>query len=165
MSDTDGEICGYETASGTPCKNPATEEGHCWLEAHGGDVQNGRDFAISESDHEDILDAARLGASKSGCARAAGVSHTALQRYLDAHEDFRSTFMRARSQGERELLKGALYQRKNDPEPHREMDGQHARFLLSTSFDYRKTENKNVDLSGDIDIDTEFVAIDEDTNE
>jgi len=167
MSD-DSEICGYETAKGTPCQNPATEDGHCWLKAHGGDVQNGRDFEIGESDHDDILEAARMGASKAGCARAAGVEPPSLNRYLDSHADFRSAFTRARAKGEQRLLSGPLW---NEDGAEREMDGQHARFLLSTSFDYSKTEKKEVDMDADIDADVagdvtaEFVTYTADNDE
>ena len=136
------EQCGHPTAGGDgpPCSNPATEGDHCWLEAHGGDVQNGREFAIDESDHDDILEAARMGASKAGCARAAGVDKASLLRYLEAHGDFRTAFMRARHEGEHRLLTGPLFETKNSQEEQRVMDGQHARFILSTSFDYNKKQ-------------------------
>lgn len=141
------DMCGASTTGDEPCKNPTSDDGdpeRCWIPSHNdpdADNPHGRDFAISEADHEDILQAAREGFSKSGCARAAGVSHTELRRYLDAHDDFRSTFMRARHNGERELLREALYEQEDAP---RQMDGQHARFILSTSFDYKKTERKEV---------------------
>jgi hypothetical protein len=136
MSD---ETCGHPTADGTPCQNPASEGDSCWIDAHGGSTSVGRDFTITEADHDAILDAARDGMSKSGCARAAGVAKSQLDRYLDAHDDFRSAFTRARHEGERKLVKGPLIDRPDDPV---EMDGQHARFLLSTSFDYVKTEKR-----------------------
>lgn len=146
----DTEVCGHPTegGDGPPCQNPATEDGHCWLDAHGGDTEVGRDFSLSEEDHDTILQAARDGMSKAGCARAAGVSDTELQRYLDAHDDFRGAFTRARHEGERKLVKGPLY---NEEDAIREMDGQHARFLLSTSFDYSKTEKKELEHSGEVD--------------
>jgi len=56
--------------------------------------------------------------------------------------------MRARYEGEQKLVKGALFKDKNREDPYREMDGQHARFLLSTSFDYKKTEKKEMEHSG-----------------
>jgi len=141
------DICGHPTADGSPCENPASDGDSCWIPAHGGSADNhGRDFLLSEADHEDILEAARLGMSKAGCARAAGTGPDQLQRYLDAEEnaDFRDTFMRARHQGERRLIEGPLESHEDDPI---EMDGQHARFLLSTSFDYIKTEKR--ELTGD----------------
>lgn len=143
--------CGHETTDGGECHNPAGDNGKCWIPSHNDpDAENphGRDFTISEADHEDILEAARMGMSKSGCARAAGTGPDQLERYVSAHDNFREAFMRARHKGERKLVRGALHRRKNDPEPHEEMDGQHARFLLSTSFDYIKTEKREVSGEG-----------------
>jgi len=139
--------CGYPTegGDGPPCQNPAGENGRCWIPSHTDpDAENpqGRDFKIDEADHDDILDAARMGASKAGCARAAGVKKPSLLRYLDAHDSFRTAFMRARSDGEQRLLSGPLF---NEDDAPREMDGQHARFLLSTSFDYQKTEKQEIE--------------------
>lgn len=130
------DLCGHPTAEDTPCQNPATQDGHCWLDAHGGDTEVGRDFSIQDDDHQDILQAAREGLSKSGCARAAGVSHTELNRYLEAHPDFRSSFAQARAKGETKLVKGGL----NDPET----DSSMAKFLLASSFEYKKTEKTEV---------------------
>jgi len=143
------DICGAETADGTPCQHPATNDNSCWIDSHGGDTAVGRDFRIGPDDHEDILQAAREGMSKAGCARAAGVSKQNLQRYLDADEntEFRDAFLRARHVGERKLIRAPL---QNDPADPVEIDGQHARFLLSTSFDYVKTERR--ELEGDIDL-------------
>jgi len=139
-------ICGYEdTTTGHPCQHPA---GSCPVPSHNDpDAENpqGRDFAIDESDHEDILQAAREGFSKAGCARAAGVDKASLLRYLDAHLDFRTDFMRARHKGERELLRAPL---RTDPQNPVDIDGQHARFLLSTSFEYVKTEKRELEHSG-----------------
>jgi hypothetical protein len=143
------EVCGAECVDGSECQHPA---GSCPVPSHSDpDAENphGRDFAISEDDHGDILDAARHGMSKAGCARAAGVDEKSLKRYLDAHEDFRRTFARARHKGERRLVEGPLQE---NPDPNApEMDGQHARFLLSTSFEYVKTEKKELEHSGDED--------------
>jgi len=144
--------CGEECVDGTPCENNA--ESCPW---HGDEPapDGGRDFSISEDDHDAILEAARNGVSETGCARAAGVTSWAqLDRYLDAHPEFRSAFVRARNEGERTLVEGGL--RDDD------MDSQHARFLLSTSFDYVKTERREVEHSDDSDTDgIKFVYEDE----
>ena len=100
----------------------------------------GRDFAITEDDHDDLLQAAKTGLSLRGCARAAGVSHSQLRRYLDAHEEFRSSFERARAHGEAELIEGGL--RDED------VDTSMAKFLLASSFDYKKTEQREVTGEG-----------------
>jgi hypothetical protein len=148
---TDDDICGHPTGDGGKCQNPPTEGDHCWIDTHGGDVSgHGRDFSIGETDHEDILDAARDGVSKRGCARAAGVSHTELQRYLDAHPDFRASFARARNQGERTLICDGL----RDPDT----DSSMAKFLLASSFDYKKTEKREVDADVDVDASHDVTA-------
>lgn len=140
------DTCGHETPNG-PCKNPATEGDHCWIKSHGGDVDgHGRDWSITEDDHDDILDAARVGLSQSGCARAAGVDEKCLRRYLDAHPDFRRAFMRARERGERRLAERGL----TDPD----VDSSMAKFLLSTSFGYVKTEKREVDMDANVDVTT-----------
>ncbi|GAA0539763.1 hypothetical protein ABNG02_15650 [Halorubrum ejinorense] len=139
----DTELCGADTTDDQPCQNPAGDDGSCWIPTHGSDdddVENpqGRDFAIGEDDHEAILEAAREGKSERGCARAAGVSSWAqLDRYLEAHPDFRSSFERARARGESELIEGGL--RDED------VDSSMAKFLLASSFDYKKTEKREVE--------------------
>lgn len=137
------DICGAETAGSGECQNPATEGDSCWIDSHGGDVTPGRDFAIDADDHDDILAAAREGLSKSGCARSAGATKDSLRRYLDAHDDFRADFARARQAGERTLIHDGL----RDPDT----DSSMAKFLLSTSFDYIKTEKREVEMDADID--------------
>ena len=144
MSD-DKEICGHPTADGSPCQHPPSEGDSCWIDSHGGSASVGRDFAIDESDHDAILDAAEKGISKAGCARAAGVDKASLLRYVEAHDEFRTAFTRARARGEQRLATGPLVNREDEPD----MDGQHARFLLSTSFNYIKTEKREVENTGD----------------
>lgn len=143
------DTCGHPTADGSPCQHPTTDDGdsgRCWIPSHNdADVSTdagGRDFSLDESDHDDLFEAARSGASKAGCARAAGVSKSQLARYLNEHDEFRNAFRRARAKGEQQLLREPLW---NDENAEREMDGQHARFLLSTSFDYVKTEKKKLE--------------------
>jgi len=134
-----GDTCGAETAGGTACQLPASfDDGRCHHHTDAADTDSGgREYAIDASDHEEILSAARDGLSKSGCARAAGTSLTALRRYLDEHPDFRRTFAQARGAGERRLARDGLL---DD-----EVDTSMAKFLLSTSFDYQKTEKKELE--------------------
>jgi hypothetical protein len=165
------DVCEAPTdgGDGPPCQHPTTEEGdsdRCWIDAHNdaetGVDPGGREFAIDADDHDAILDAAKKGASKAGCARAAGVERPSLNRYLEAHEDFRSEFTQARAQGEQRLLTGPLYEERDSP---RQMDGQHARFLLSTSFDYVKTEKREHLVDDDADLQdspADFVTYSED---
>jgi hypothetical protein len=99
----------------------------------------GKDFALDEGDHDTLTEAAKTGLSKRGCARAAGVSHTALQRYLDAHDDFRASFAQARARGETELIDGGL--RDED------VDTSMAKFILASSYGYKKAEKREVEGS------------------
>ena len=145
------DVCGHPTegGDGPPCELPASKaDDRCHHHTDTDERSNGgREWAIDESDHEDILTAAREGFSKAGCARAAGVGEASLARYLDAHDDFRRTFTRARHRGERRLVAGPLVD--DDPSTP-DIDGQHARFLLSTSFDYVKTEKRELEHSGEV---------------
>ncbi len=102
----------------------------------------GRDFEIEKSDHDNILQAAREGKSKRGCARAAGVGRDSLDRYLDANDEFRDSFERARAQGESRLIRDGLYEK--------DADASMAKFLLSTSFEYVKTERREHDVEADV---------------
>ncbi|OYR57719.1 helix-hairpin-helix domain-containing protein [Halorubrum halodurans] len=104
-------------------------------------VSKGREFELDEDDHDDVLEAAETGMSIRGCARAAGVSLSQLQRYLDTHDDFRVSFERARARGESELIEGGL--RDDD------VDTSMAKFLLASSFDYKKTERREVEADVD----------------
>ena len=149
------DLCGYEgTTTGEPCRHPA---GSCPVPSHSDpDAENpqGRDFSITDDDHDAILDAASEGLSKAGCARAAGVDKASLLRYLDAHPEFRTAFRRARREGESQLVRDGL----RDPD----VDSSMAKFLLSTSFDYIKTERR--ELGGDVDLGGEIVVDFEDAD-
>ena len=148
------DTCGHPTGEGDPCELPASRpDGKCHHHTDTEDTHTGRRFKIDEDDHDDILEAARDGLSKAGCARAAGVEKPSLLRYLEAHEDFRTAFARARAKGERRLATGPLYDREHEPD----MDGQHARFLLSTSFDYVKTEKRELTGGDDDDSPVEVI--------
>lgn len=155
------ETCGHPTVDDSECQNAAGENGRCWIPSHNPDSDDenpqGRDFTLDENDHDDILEAAEKGKSKAGCARAAGVSHSQLQRYLDAHDDFRSAFERARAAGESKLIEGGLYRE--------EVNSSFAKFLLASSFDYQKSEKREVDANhehtGNLEVTSEVVTITE----
>lgn len=131
------DICGYEdTTTGQPCQHPA---GSCPVPSHsdtapdGGNPQ-GRPSKFTEDRAHNAIDSARKGLSKAGCSRAAGVGKATLERWLDGRDEFRNAFRRARNEGEVALIEDGLH----DPDT----DGAMARFLLSTSFDYVKTEKR-----------------------
>lgn len=149
------EICGYEgTTTGEPCRHPA---GSCPVPSHtDDDAENpqGRDFTITEDDHDDILAAARAGKSERGCARAAGVSWSQLDRYLEANPEFRSSFARARANGEDRWVEGGAQEDSG-------IDSSFAKFMLASSYDYKKTEKR--EHTGSIDLWKESAR--EDTDE
>ena len=134
--------CNAPTTDGGECQNPTTDDGdpeRCWIPSHNDpDAENphGREWTITEEDHDVILEAAREGLSQAGCARAAGVDEKNLRRYLSKHPDFRRDFAQARERGELRLIRDGL----RDPET----DSSMAKFLLSTSFDYIKTEKREL---------------------
>lgn len=157
------DACGYPTASGEPCQNPAGDNGHCWIPSHapdgtiadGGSASApGRPSKYTEERARTAIEAAEKGVSKAGCARAAGIGEATLDRWtnpdndytvtIDGHaRSFRSAFTQARARGEQRLVDDGLY---DDS-----ADAQMARFLLSTSFDYVKTEKREHEHSGEVD--------------
>lgn len=147
MSD---DICGAECHDGSKCQHPAgwgteSDIGPCKTHDPTADVDvGGREFTLSEDDHKDLLDAARVGKSLRGCARSVGVSHNELRRYLDAHDSFRTNFARARGEGERKLIEEGLRDA--------DTDSSMVRFLLARSFDYVKTERREHRVEEDADL-------------
>jgi len=150
------ERCGAETQSGAPCENRA--ETCPWHNPDNADhgQQLGRPPVITEDDEEDILDAARHGASKEGCARIAGAeSAMSLRRYIDRNPEFGERFRRARGLGELSLIKDGLH--------NRDVDAHMVRFLLATSFGHVKTDRR--ELTGkdgeDLSVSSSIVTVDE----
>jgi hypothetical protein len=150
------ERCGVETKSGTPCKNDA--ETCPWHNPQREDVreQLGRPPVITEEDEEDILEAARHGASKEGCARIAGAeSAMSLNRYMERNPEFGVRFRKARGRGELSLIKDGLR--------NSEVDASTVRFLLATSFGHVKAERR--ELTGkdgeDLSVSSSIVTVDE----
>jgi len=147
------DICGAECADGTPCEHPA---GSCPVASHdpdaGDDVENpqGRPSKFTDERAQDAIEAAREGLSKAGCERAAGVGDGTLTNWLEADPEFTTSdgeqaqffraFRRARRVGESSLVDGGLH---DD-----EVDSSMAKFLLASSYDYKKTEKKEVTGDG-----------------
>jgi hypothetical protein len=136
--------CGASTADGSACELPGSyPDGRCYHHTDEADADSGgRPTKFTDDRAERAKDAAQEGMSKAGCARAAGVGKATLERWLNERDNFRNAFTRARHEGEQKLVTGPLY---DDPDDPVDIDGQHARFLLSTSFDYVKTEKQEVE--------------------
>jgi transposase-like protein len=142
------DICGAETAAGTPCELPASrDDERCHLHTTDDDVNApGVSSTFTEDAGETAIEAARTGKSQAGAARAAGVSESTLRGWLDRHPEFARAFTRARAQGETRLFEAAIG-------ADEELDPQGARFILSTSFDY--TERQEIEHSGEVDVEVE----------
>lgn len=149
---TDDNICGAETASTDgPCQHPA---GSCPVPSHSDDDVDanpqGRPSKFTDERARDAIDAAREGLSKAGCERAAGIGDGTLNNWLEADPTFETeageqrqffrAFRRARRAGETELIEGGLYED--------DVDSSMAKFLLASSFDYKKTEQREVTGEG-----------------
>lgn len=139
--------CGAETTADQPCRNPAGDNGRCWIPSHNdraAENPGGRPTKFTDERAQRAVEAARKGLSKSGCARAAGVEPQTILNWEDDiltfetadgdQAEFFDAFRRARSEGESRLVDGGLY---DD-----ETDSSMAKFLLASSFDYRKTEKR-----------------------
>lgn len=141
---TSDDICGAECADGTPCQHPA---GSCPVADHAEPRGPGRPTKFNDERAREAIAAARQGLSEAGCGRAAGVSHTTIGRWKESNpsfededgteREFRAAFRRARNAGESRLIRDGLYDE--------DTDSSMAKFLLSTSFDYVKTERREVD--------------------
>ena len=129
---SDDNICGEEQNDGTICQyKPKYDDGKCGIHTDEKDTV-GRPSEVAEYE-DDILVGARQGMSMQGLARLAGVDESNLYRYLEKNPSFRKSLKRARAQGELKHIQNA-----NDSG---------ARFLLERSFDYVKTEKREVDAS------------------
>jgi transposase-like protein len=106
----------------------------------GGGSGKGRPSLLEEYE-DDILNAAREGLTYEGIARVAGIGVSTLHNWREAHEDFSESLERARSEAERELIQDV------DPE-----------FVLERSYDYVKTEKREVDMDADVDASHDVTA-------
>jgi hypothetical protein len=135
------DVCGAETADGEPCQNPATDGDSCWLAEHGGNADDsGRPSKLEEYE-DDILEAAEEGLTFEGIARVAGIGVSTLHEWRDEYPQFSESLNRARARAERDLIQEV------DPE-----------FVLERSYDYVKTERREVDLEADVDASHDVTA-------
>lgn len=147
MSDED--ICGHPNDTGGVCQNPTTDDGDpdkCWVPTHNDpdtDEKNpGRPMKFNDDRARAAIEAARQSKSLGGCARAARIDKsTLIDSWLEKDLTFTDTdgrersfsdaFADARADGETVLVQGGL---RND-----NVDTSMAKFLLSTSFEYKET--------------------------
>lgn len=142
--------CGYETADGTPCQHPTTDDGdsdRCWIDGHNDSPTDSGDggrpaLLDDEQTRQRVLVAVGQGLSVADQANLAGISARTLRRGLCCIESPRSpdldpepcefcrNYAQARANGAREVLQ--------DCRPE---------FRASASFGYVKEEKKQ--LTGD----------------
>lgn len=138
---TDG-VCGAECVDGSECQHPA---GSCPVGSHsdaradgGGSKPGPKGPNKFDEEHRGaILTAACRGTTVEGCARAAGIGTSTLYEWLDDFPEFSEAFRRARAEGEQELIEAAVA---DDP-----------KWVLERSYDYVKTERRELEHSGEID--------------
>jgi hypothetical protein len=144
-------ICGAECADGTPCEHPA---GSCPVPSHDPDADDdvdnphGRPSAFSDELARRAIAAAEKGKSEGGIEREVGVGDRTIfgddgwvdqaHTFVDAdgtERDFSRALRRARARGEDEWL---------DEGRSDDGDSSFAKFMLASSYDYKKTEKKEV---------------------
>jgi hypothetical protein len=138
------ELCGWPTTSDGECQNPAGDDGTCWIPTHGdedGENPHGRPSKF-EDVREDLIEAADGYLNHRQVANKGGVSKSTLYEYLGEHDDFSDAFKRARARAAERLVADAL-------DPQSEIDISFARFLLERSFQFIKTEKREVEHSTD----------------
>ena len=151
MSD---DICSHPTqgGDGPPCQNPAGGNGRCHIPAHnpGSDGGGfGRPTEYTEEKAHIAINAARSGKSRAGVEREVGVGRDTIfgdggwidQDHTFVDEDgntrhFSVALRRARGDGEDTWIGQGR---------HPDADSSFAKFMLATSYDYVKTERREVD--------------------
>jgi hypothetical protein len=132
------ETCNATKNDGDPCEYAAKyEDGKCGIHSeHNERASNaGRPSKLTEDVKEDVLVGARQGMTIAGCARLAGVAEKTFHSWLNKNDEFRKSFSRARAQGELKHLQSV-----ND---------RGSQFILERSYDYTKTERRELEHSGD----------------
>lgn len=146
----DDEQCGEIKNSGEPCENPVKyADGKCGIHSDiNGDTQ-GRPTKFNDERAQLAIEAAREGKSVGGCERAAGVGEGTVRKWLDQDHTFEDgdglvssffrAFAQARAEGESRCLDNA-----------RSADGNASfeKFMLASSFDYKKTEKQELTGEG-----------------
>lgn len=135
-----GDICGAECADGSKCQHPA---GSCPVPSHHDDSitddPQGRPSKFDEH-RADVLAAAEEPIKTRDVARSVGIGKSTLYDWLNEYPEFSDAFRRARSRAARDLVERGL----QDPD----MDTRFVQFLLERTFDYIKTEKRELTGEG-----------------
>lgn len=112
---TDDDICGAETGDGSPCQNPAVENGWCWIPSHSDpDAENpqGRDPKLTRERQEKLAQMLEEGQSIRAACRCNGIGTSTFYEWLEKgdvqdegiYAEFAERVARARGAGERQLV-------------------------------------------------------------
>lgn len=79
--------CNAETARGEPCKNPATDNGYCWIPAHNPDIEGdeypaGRSSKLTLERQEGIAGMIEQGHSMTAASRAHSINKATLFNWM-----------------------------------------------------------------------------------
>jgi len=120
------DTCGYPTADGSPCQNPAGENGRCWIPSHNpnGSDENphGAPSKLTRETCDRITSAIAEGKSIVSAARMEGIHPATVHAWVQKGEDhdpdpdfdtdpygyFHDRFVRARGLGEDSYVQDAL---------------------------------------------------------
>lgn len=142
---SDGQ-CGEIKGNGEPCEYDAKyADGKCGIHSDIPDTSQGQPTKFTDERARAAIAAAKFGKSKRGCERAAGVGEGTLNNWLDQGHTFTDkngqvasffrAFAQARAQGESQCIENA---RREDG------DASFEKFMLASSYDYKKTEQREV---------------------
>jgi hypothetical protein len=145
MSDDE---CGVEQGNGELCDNPVKyADGKCGVHTDVTDSSPGRPTKFNDKRAQLAIEAALEGKSVAGCERAAGVGQKTIGGWLEQNHtfetdegliaDFSQAFAQARAKGESRCIKNA---RREDG------DASFEKFMLASSYDYKKTERVEADV-------------------
>jgi len=127
---TEEEICGVSTGDGTPCQNPAGDNGFCHIPSHnpGDDNENpaGRDTKLSHELQERIAASLEAGVPVKHAAPMHGISEQTFYDWMKRGEDEENTIFsdfservsRAREQGKGSLISDAVKAAKKKEDAH-----------------------------------------------
>lgn len=137
------DACGAETAAGTPCQlPPSRDDGRCHNHTETEDrMRAGRPSKFDEK-RDEVLEAAREPIKTRDVAHSVGIGKSTLYDWLDEYEDFSDSFKRARADAARDLVRDGL--------ADDDVDTSMVRFLLERTFDYVKTEKRELDVEADV---------------
>ena len=147
------EQCGATKGDGKPCEYEAKyADGKCGIHTDETETSQGRPSKFTDERARTMIEAAEMGKSERGCERAAGVGEGRVSAWKEKDHmfenrdgrmaSFRRAFAQARATGESELIRAGRQKHGDTP---------FAKFMLSSSFGYQKTEKQEHEHSGQID--------------